>query len=43
LIRFHRTIPDLAALSLVLLAILTLPHVVIVTWLDTEQGLLGSG
>jgi hypothetical protein len=29
---------DLVGLYLVLIAVLTLPHVVIVTWLDREQG-----
>lgn len=33
------TTPDLVALYLVLIAILTLPHVVIVTWLDREQAI----
>lgn len=33
------TVPDVAALYLVTIAILTLPHVVVVTGLDREQGL----
>ena len=33
-------VPDLVGLYLVLIAVLTLPHVVVVTWLDREQGLL---
>lgn len=32
---------DLVALYLVLIALLTLPHVVIVTWLDREQSIFG--
>ncbi len=34
------TIPELVALYLVLIAVLTLPHVVVVSWMDRIQGLL---
>ncbi len=33
-------VPDIVGLYLVLIAVLTLPHVVVVTWLDREQGVL---
>jgi len=36
------TTPDLAAAYLVLLAVLTLPHVVVVSWLDRQQGVWTS-
>ncbi|MFC4245472.1 Brp/Blh family beta-carotene 15,15'-dioxygenase [Natribaculum luteum] len=34
---------DLLALYLVFVAVLTLPHVLFVTWLDLREGLLGNG
>lgn len=33
------SVPDLVALYLVLIAVLTLPHVVVVTWMDHVQGI----